>query len=375
MALRTEADVVRTLTSGTYTLEQIYALVGQRGDVARDGGMDPVHPGDRRWWRRVRGALQQLRAGGQGRRVGKAMWAIDGTPQTPKRMTLIVAGGTLAEFELRLRDAIALLREVDEPVDLVVTDPPYGLRHDKGAGADLAQRVYSQRRQVVGGYVDVDPAAYDEFTYRWVAAAAAALRDGGQLVVVTGPEQAAIHQVAATAAGLTFVSAIAARRAFALRSTRRRAMAHWTVTTMCRGRRDSPKRVFNTPPDLPKAASGLDYPLDYALDWWEHNGRVERTKHGLLTYDNMLPERFAWRLVYAHSRPGDLVVDPFCGAGSIPEQAHKLQRRVIAGDVNAQAIAFTAARMLDEALWPGDRAPTLTAPPAVEQGSLFADVA
>jgi len=369
MALRTEADVVRTLRAGTYTLDELYRLVEATVDVTRDSGTDEIHPGDRRWRRRVRGALQQARAKGTGRRVRRATWVIDGPREQPRRMVFIGPAATVAEFELRLQDAIALLEDLDEPADLVVTDPPYALGRGTGPGANRVARAYSPRRNVVPGYQDVDPGEYREFTYRWVAAAAAALRPGGQLCVVTGPQQAAVHQIAAEDAGLTFVSSIAARRDFAMRATRRPAMGHWTVTTLCRGRLDHPARVWNTPPDLPKARSGADYPLDV----WEHNGRVQRTKDGLLTYDNMLPVRLAWRLVYAHSNPDELVVDPFTGASSIAEQAHLLGRRVIAGDTNPHAIAFSAARMLDEVLWPGEQAPTLA--PAGEQQPLFAATA
>ena len=47
--LASEADVLRTLHAGTYTLEQLYGLCEQRAPVDRDGGHDPVpdHPGDR----------------------------------------------------------------------------------------------------------------------------------------------------------------------------------------------------------------------------------------------------------------------------------------------------------------------------------------
>jgi hypothetical protein len=46
--LASEADVLRTLRAGTYTLEQLYQLCEQRALVARDGGHDPVpdHAGD-----------------------------------------------------------------------------------------------------------------------------------------------------------------------------------------------------------------------------------------------------------------------------------------------------------------------------------------
>ena len=234
MALRTEADVVRTLRAGTYTLDELYRIVETTEDVTRDGGLDEIHPGDRRWRRRVRGALQHARAKGTGRRVDRATWVIDGPRDQPRRMILIHAAATIAEFELRLQGAIALLEDLDEPADLVVTDPPYALERGRGGtGEGLARRVYSQRRKVVPGYQDVDPGEYREFTYRWVAAAAAALRPGGQLVVVTGPQQAAIHQLAAEDAGLTFVASIAAladcaasvRTSLASVSTRRSAIA------------------------------------------------------------------------------------------------------------------------------------------------------
>ena len=53
----------------------------------------------------------------------------------------------------------------------------------------------------------MDPAEYAEFTATWITAAAAALRPGGYLAVVTGAQQAARVQVTAEdAAGLTYVN-------------------------------------------------------------------------------------------------------------------------------------------------------------------------
>lgn len=48
--LASEADVLRTLRAGTYTLEQLYALCEERAQVGRDRGHDPVpdHAGDTR---------------------------------------------------------------------------------------------------------------------------------------------------------------------------------------------------------------------------------------------------------------------------------------------------------------------------------------
>ena len=102
--LRTEADVVKTLRAGTYTLDELYDLVQDRVDVARDGGLDAINDStDTRWRRRVRGALQQLRARGEGHRVARSCWAINGTPDQPRRMILIHGGGNVADFDLRIK--------------------------------------------------------------------------------------------------------------------------------------------------------------------------------------------------------------------------------------------------------------------------------
>jgi DNA methylase len=351
--LRTEADVVRALDEGTYTLEELYALCERQADTGREGGEDPLdgHGYDRRWKRRLRGVLQNLKASGRAERLDRGVWALRGTRERPERLVLVVAGETSRQFELRLQAAIELLGDLDEPADLVLTDPPYALARGSSRARDGGYGRDSDK--VVGGYVDIDPGAYEEFTFGWIEAAAAALRPAGQLAVVTGPQQAAIVQYAAQKTGLTWVSSIAARREFALRSTRRPACAHWTVTVMCNGGLRHPRRVFNTPADLPRARSGVEYPLDVWLD----NGRADRP--GLLRYDNSLPLRLVQRIVEAFSDPDELVVDPHLGGGTTAIACDRAGRRFVGGDLNPAAVRFSAARLLDEHIWPRHREPAL----------------
>jgi DNA modification methylase len=357
--LTSEAAVVRTLAHGTMSLDQIYALCEQNTDVSRDNGLDVIHgQSDLRWHRRVRGALQALRRAGTAERIDRATWVIEGTPEQPRRVILVQAGGTLADMELRVQRAVELLGELDGPADLIVTDPPYGL--GRGSGNSTGDRVYQRdRTKVVPGYVDVDPEAYEDFTWAWVSAAAEALRPAGQIAVVTGPQRSAVVQYVAEHSGLSYVNQIIAEKQFPLRTTSRCAHAHWTITVMVKPRvkdyLNDPQRTFNTPPDLPMSRTGSPYPLD----WWRDCGRADR--HGLLRYDNALPDRLVWRLVYAFSNRGDHVVDPFVGSGTVPRICHELRRRCTAGDENPEAIRFTMAQLLDEKLWPGEQTPTLFA--------------
>jgi len=346
VALRTERDVAEALAGGTITLAELYAACEQAGITARDSGHDPIpsHPGDRRWRRRARNALQTLKRCGRAHRVGPASWVIDGSRERPRRALLVLLDGTLGDLELALADAAELLGTIDEPVDLVVADPPYGLRRD-GPGAPGRSAYRRDPTKVIGGYVDVDPGAYREFTHRWITQAAAALRPGGYLAVVTGPQRVGHVQVAAEDAGLTYVNSIVATRPFALRTIRRFAHAHWVVTLMCAGPLASPARFFAVPPDLPAAASGTAYPLDVWTDIPKH----ERPRR--LRYDNMLPPPLIRRVVVATTRPGELVADPFVGAGTTAMVCLETGRRFLGGDVNPQALRFTAARLLVEHLW------------------------
>src|SRR6266700_7236635 len=159
--LTTEADVLRTLATGTYTLGQLYRLCESQAVVDRDRDWDavPGHPGDRRWKRRVRGALQGLRRGGRADRIGRTTWAIEGTWRHPTRLLLIVAGATPRDFELRLQAAAELLAQLGEPADLVLCDPPWGLRRGQGHFAD-GHGYRRDHARVVGGYLDVEPGDY-----------------------------------------------------------------------------------------------------------------------------------------------------------------------------------------------------------------------
>jgi hypothetical protein len=353
--LETETDMLRTLASGTYKLEQLYELGAERLDLERDRGLEPPtprHPTDARWKHRLRSALASLQRQGQAARIARSTWLIHGSVQRPRRMLLIDVTGTLCEVELRMQDAIALLASLEEPCDLVLTDPPYGLGRQRG---DDSEQPYARdSSKILGGYVDVDPEAYEDFTRRWVAAAAQAMRPGGQLVCVTGSQRAAVVQCVAEQVGLNWVCSIPAKHEFALYSRRRPSVsAYWMLTVMCRGPVGNPLRTFNVAPDLPKAASGNNYPLA----WWTNNGRADRP--GLLRYDNALPQPLVDRAVFSFSDPGALIVDPYVGSGTTVKAALRLGRRCLAGDLNPEAVRFTAASLLDEHLWPAERQPAL----------------
>lgn len=361
MTLRTERDVIETLAGKSVTLDELYRACEQAGVTGRNGGdaSIPTHGSDRVWRRRVRNALQTMKRSGRAQRVGEATWVIDGTADAPRRMLLVICGEP-SHIELVLSDCERLLAETDEPVDLILADPPWGIGIDGTASASMDRRYARDASAMVGGYVDVDPAEWAEFCERWIGAAAKVLRPGAYLCAVTGPGQAARAQISAEDAGLTFVNQVVIRRRLVWPTSRQFATAHTVATILCAGPVSSPARVFSVPPELPKANNGADYPLD----WWEPR---THDRAGLARYPTMLSPQVCRQLVQALTAGPEngadpwssLVVDPFLGGGGTAVACYTERRRFRGGDVNPRALAFTAARLLDEHVIPDQLQPRL----------------
>ena len=355
--LRTESDVIAALAGRTVTLEELYDACEAAEVTGRGGGERHIegHGRDQVWRRRVRNRLMTLKRNGSARRVGEATWIIEGSRAAP-RGALIVLGGEPGEVELVLADAADFLRRRDEPFDLIVADPPYGLsvNADGDPVWERRRRLYANQRRsgMVGGYVDV-AGDYGEFTHAWVRAAAATLRPGAYLAVVSGTDAAWHVAHAAYDAGLTQVCQIAAQRRFALRMTRQPSYAHWVISVFCSGPKTSRRRFFHVLPELPKSARGLDYPLDV---WAGETAVPKYERRNALRYHNALPTDLVDRVVRMFTpgpdnggRPWEaLTGDPFLGSGTTAVVALRRRRRFAGADVNPQALRFTMARVVAE---------------------------
>src|SRR5579872_6606318 len=75
----------------------------------------------------------------------------------------------------------AVLHLSDASVDLIITDPPYGIEGDR-----LHRHYNRDERFVIDGYVEVEASKYNAFSRAWIAQAERVLRPGGQLYIVSG---------------------------------------------------------------------------------------------------------------------------------------------------------------------------------------------
>ncbi len=66
--------------------------------------------------------------------------------------------------------------------------------------------------------------------------------------------------------------------------------------------------------------------------------------HAICPYFAMFPEEYVARQLLAFTRPGDLVLDPFCGRGTTVLEGLLRKRRVIGTDVNWVAACVAGAK-------------------------------
>lgn len=76
-----------------------------------------------------------------------------------------------------------------------------------------------------------------------------------------------------------------------------------------------------------------------------NSSRALSALHGLSPYQGKLSPSRARELIEALSAPGDVVVDPFCGCGTVLLEGWSLGRQVVGLDLNPYAISVTRAKL------------------------------
>lgn len=80
-------------------------------------------------------------------------------------------------------------------------------------------------------------------------------------------------------------------------------------------------------------------------DWWIDIWAGDRYRKELIGYPTQKPEALLERIIKASSKEGDVIADFFCGGGTVPATAQKLNRKWIACDQSRVAVAITQGRL------------------------------
>src|SRR5215217_2913581 len=78
--------------------------------------------------------------------------------------------------------------------------------------------------------------------------------------------------------------------------------------------------------------------------WHTASVRWGHSMHTMCSYHGMFPAKVAHYFIQRYSRPGDVVLDPFSGRGTVALQARVEERRTISNDLSPLAYVLTHAK-------------------------------
>jgi site-specific DNA-methyltransferase (adenine-specific) len=225
--------------------------------------------------------------------------------------------GAFTQDTLYEGDALEHLPGIpDASIDLIVTDPPFAIDFK-------AQRLNYNRKgsNVLEGYQEVAGADYGEFTRRWMAEASRVLSSHGSMYVFSGWNRLKDILEGLDGAGLTTVNHLIWKYQFGVFTKKKYVTSHYHILFVVK----DPKRyTFNK----------LDH---YPEDVWVINREYWKGKKKTPT---KLPPEIVRKIVGYSSNPGDIVLDPFLGSGTVALVAKQEGRHYLGFEIVPEYCAF-----------------------------------
>ena len=222
------------------------------------------------------------------------------------------------------QDCISGLRNNidDNSVDLIFTDPPYGIDGDK-----LDVHYGRDEKYVVGGYIEVPLKNYAEFSENWITECDRVLRPGGSMYIVSGYTN--LHHIlnALHKTNLVEINHIIAKYSFAVYTKLKWVSSHYHVLFW---RKKGKNVTFNT--NAYYTDSKDSYHDRMSVQEMKRENKPKQLKNR-----NQLPLKFIEKFIRYSSNPKDVVLDPFCGGFTTAEVALKNDRDFIGFELNKEA--------------------------------------
>jgi site-specific DNA-methyltransferase (adenine-specific) len=230
-------------------------------------------------------------------------------------------------YKIYNQDCISGMQEhvADNSIDLIFTDPPYGIDGDK-----LDAHYHRDESNVVPGYVEVPLETYGEFSKNWITECARTLRPGGSIYIVSGYTN--LHHIlnALHNTNLTEVNHIVAKYSFGVSTKKKFVSSHYHILFWQKPARGQQTRTFNTNVFYSDQKDSYHDRLSVQEMPRAHNP-------GQLKNKNQLNEEFIKKFVMYSSNRGDLIMDPFCGGFTTARTALRYGRDFVGFEMNKNA--------------------------------------
>lgn len=235
--------------------------------------------------------------------------------------------GDLSPFEadrIYQGDALEMMDAIPSgSVDLIVTDPPFAIDF-------RAQRMNYNRtgRHVLEGYREISPDDYAGFTRVWLDAAYRVLSSSGSIYVFSGWNRLKDVLCSLDDAGFFTLNHIIWKYQFGVFTRKKFVTSHYHILYAVKNPRSY---TFNKVEHYPE-------------DVWVINREYWKGKQKTPT---KLPRDLVRKILRFSSNPGDLVLDPFLGSGTVAVVSREMGRHFLGFEVVPEYFAFAEQRLDD----------------------------
>lgn len=214
----------------------------------------------------------------------------------------------------------------DKSIDLIITDPPYGINGDK-----LHKHYNRNEIFVLNGYTEIPIEEYPSFSLKWIKQAERILKPGGSIYIVSGYTNLIHILNALSQTELVELNHLIWKYNFGVYTKNKYVSSHYHILYYVK---KGKKHTFNTNcrfgADERDSDNGSQNYKDRE-DVWIINREY---KPGKVKNKNELPRKLLTKLIQYSSNEGDMVCDLFLGGFSTVNVAYGLNRNVCGFEVN-----------------------------------------
>ncbi|MFN0174818.1 MAG: DNA-methyltransferase [Saprospiraceae bacterium] len=225
----------------------------------------------------------------------------------------------------------------DQSVDLVITDPPFGI--DFQAKRGNYNRVGSR---VLVGYNEVKGSDYLEFTRAWLTQVKRVLKPTGSLYIFSGWNYLKDLLISLDDLEMILVNHLVWKYQFGVVTTRKYVTSHYHVLFVSlneKQRKFYPYARYAKDAIHPEGGSAhykdKEDVWNIPREYWT----------GDVKTPTKLPAELIRKILAYSSQPGDLVLDPFLGSGQTAVVSHLEGRRYLGFEVVPEYYEFAKKRL------------------------------
>ena len=216
-------------------------------------------------------------------------------------------------------DLLPLLRAGS--IDLIVTDPPFAI--------DFKARKMNYHRtgsRVLDGYREIPGHKYGQFTKQWMEEAFRVLSPTGSLYVFSGWNRLKDVLCGLDDAGFTTINHLIWKYQFGVFTRKKFVTSHYHILFAVK---DPGNYIFHKVEHYPE-------------DVWVINREYWKGRKKTPT---KLPSQLVRRILAFSSNPGDMVLDPFLGSGTVAVVSREMGRHFLGFEVVDEYFRFAQERL------------------------------